>query len=126
MSDVPGASRGKWPEVSTSSKKRTKPHSARLQKFGVYTRFKPKENGGRLRSLNAHAEQERSEVSGNWETVRVSRHPTTVFTPNGEMQTNEEATVYVNDVDLFVTSTNHRRYASSPIAWKALRRSRIF
>ena len=37
------------------------------------------------------------------ETVQVSRHPTTVFAANGSTETNEEATVYVRDVDLFVT-----------------------
>ena len=38
------------------------------------------------------------------ETVRLSRNPTTVMTANGEVQTNEEATVYAFDfVDLFLT-----------------------
>ena len=37
------------------------------------------------------------------ETVRVFRNSTTVVTSNGEVQTNEEATVYVYDLDLFVT-----------------------
>ena len=35
--------------------------------------------------------------------VRVSRNPTTVITANGEVKTNEDATVYVYDLDLFVT-----------------------
>ena len=37
------------------------------------------------------------------ETVRVFRNPRNVVTANGEVQTNEEATVSVNDLDLFVT-----------------------
>ena len=37
------------------------------------------------------------------ETVRVSRNPSTVITASGEVQTNEEATVYVHDLDLLVT-----------------------
>ena len=37
------------------------------------------------------------------ETMRTSRSPTTVMTANGELQTREEATVYVNEMDLFVT-----------------------
>ena len=57
---------------------------------------------GGLRSINAHAEQERSE-STELDTVRVSRNPTTVETADGEVQTNEEATVYVHDLELFVT-----------------------
>ena len=36
------------------------------------------------------------------ETVRVSRLPTTVIAANGSIETNEEATLYVRDVDLFV------------------------
>ena len=37
------------------------------------------------------------------DTVRESRNPTTFNTANGEVQTNEEATVHVYDLDLFVT-----------------------
>ena len=38
------------------------------------------------------------------ETTRISRSPTTVMTANGEVQTREEeATVYVKELDLFVT-----------------------
>ena len=41
--------------------------------------------------------------SAELDTVRTSRNPTTVITANGEVQKNEEATVYVYDSDLFVT-----------------------
>ena len=41
--------------------------------------------------------------SAEMETVRVSESPTTVNTTNGEVQTKEEATVYVKEMDLFVT-----------------------
>ena len=37
------------------------------------------------------------------ETVRISKNPTMVVTANGEVQTREEATVYVKELDLFVT-----------------------
>ena len=37
------------------------------------------------------------------ETMRTSRSPTTVMTANGEVQTREEATVCVKELDLFVT-----------------------
>ena len=36
------------------------------------------------------------------ETMRTSRSPTTVMTANGEVQTMEEATVFVKQLDLFV------------------------
>ena len=41
--------------------------------------------------------------SAGLETVRVSRNPTTVIPANGKVQTNDEATVCVNDLDFFVT-----------------------
>ena len=41
--------------------------------------------------------------SDEMETLRRSRNPTTVVTASGEVQTNEEAQVYVHDLDLFVT-----------------------
>ena len=40
--------------------------------------------------------------SAELETMRMSRNPTTVMTANGEVQTREEATVYVKQLDLFV------------------------
>ena len=41
--------------------------------------------------------------SAELETMRISRNPTTVMTANGEVQTREEATVCVKELDLFVT-----------------------
>ena len=41
--------------------------------------------------------------SDEMETLRRSRNPTTVVTANREVQKNEEAQVYVHDLDLFVT-----------------------
>ena len=40
--------------------------------------------------------------SAKLETVRVSKSLTTVVTANGEVQTNDEATVHVKELDLFV------------------------
>ena len=41
--------------------------------------------------------------SAELETERVSKHPTTVVTANGEVQTKDDATVHVKKLDLFVT-----------------------
>ena len=41
--------------------------------------------------------------SAELETVTTSRSPTTVITTNGEVQANEEATVYVRELDMFLT-----------------------
>ena len=41
--------------------------------------------------------------SADLETVRVSTSPTTVVKANGKVQKTEEATVYVKELDFFVT-----------------------
>ena len=41
--------------------------------------------------------------SAESETLTTSRSPTTVITANGEVQTHEEATVYVKELDIFLT-----------------------
>ena len=41
--------------------------------------------------------------SSELETLTTSRSPTTVITSNGEVQTHEEATVYVKELDIFLT-----------------------
>ena len=41
--------------------------------------------------------------SAELETTRTSRSPTTLMTTNGEVQTRQEATVHVKQLDLFVT-----------------------
>ena len=40
--------------------------------------------------------------SAELETLTTSRSPTTVITANGEVQTYEEATVYVKELDIFL------------------------
>ena len=45
--------------------------------------------------------------SAELETMRTSRNPATVTTANGEVQTREEATVYIEESDL-----SHDGYAS--------------
>ena len=41
--------------------------------------------------------------SAELETVTTSRSPTTVITANGEVLTNEEATIYVKELDILLT-----------------------
>ena len=53
-------------------------------------------------------------------TLTKSCSPTTVITANGEVQTHEEATVYVKDLEKFLTESL-RKHASSIVARKALR-----
>ena len=53
--------------------------------------------------VSMHVVSKRDLVSAELETMRISKNPTTVMTANGEVQTREEATVYVKQLDLFVT-----------------------
>ena len=55
------------------------------------------------------------------DTLTTSRSPTTVTTANGEVQTHEEATVYVKELDIFETMKVLEGTPSSFIARKALR-----
>ena len=56
------------------------------------------------------------------DTSTTSRSPTIVITANGEVQTHEEATVCVKELDIFFLDyETHRGYVSSSIAGKALR-----
>ena len=50
-----------------------------------------------------HMVNKRDLNSAELKTMRISRIPTTVMTANDEVQTREEATVYVKEQDLFVT-----------------------
>ena len=56
--------------------------------------------------------------SAELETVKVSRIPITMVTANGEVQTHEEATVYVKELDLFLTMKVLEDIPSSVVARK--------
>ena len=59
--------------------------------------------------------------SAELETLTMSRSPTTVITANGEVQTHEEATVHVKELDIFLTMKVLEDTAAVFIAGKALR-----
>ena len=59
--------------------------------------------------------------SAELETVTTSRSPTTVITANGEVQTYEEASVYVKELDIFLTMKLIEDTPAVFIARKALR-----
>ena len=64
--------------------------------------------------------------SDELDTLRRSRNPTVVLTANGEVQTSEEAQIYVHDLDLIVTVQLLEETHGVPLLGKTLRRSRIF
>ena len=55
------------------------------------------------------------------DTLTKSCSPTIVITANGEVQTHEEAIVYVKEFDIFLDYESPRKHVSSILAWKALR-----
>ena len=58
--------------------------------------------------------------SAEMDTLTKSCSPTIVRSANGEMQTHEEAAIYVKELDV-LDNESPRGYASSFIARKALR-----
>ena len=93
-------------KTCTSSKRRTRLHSTRPRRECVLPAASTKEPDERKcvvdSGASVHVVSEKDLDSAESETMRTSRSPTTVMTPNGEVQTREEATVYVKQSDLFV------------------------
>ena len=86
---------------------------------------KPEEREFVVSGASMHMIRREDLNSAELETLTIFRCPTTVITANGEVETHEEATVYVREVENFLSVKNPRAYASSVIARKALRGSRI-
>ena len=74
---------------------------------------------GRLQSFNLHAEQERSELSGTGHSTGIRK------LYNGDYShrrnANEEATVYVSDLDVFVSKSSRIR----PQSWRLVNCAKI-
>ena len=106
-SDVPEARRGILPKHIQARRKKTKLHSIRPRKNG-YCRLHQHESRRReslwwIPELVCIWSASETLNTVELDTVRTSRSPSTVMTANGEVQTREEATVYVRELDLFVT-----------------------
>ena len=57
----------------------------------------------RLRSVDAHDQQKKDLNFSEMDTLTKSCSPTRVITAIGEVQTHEEAMVYVKELDIFLT-----------------------
>ena len=55
------------------------------------------------------------------DTLTKSCSPMILITANGEVQTHEEATVYVKELEYILDYDSPQKYASIIVAWKALR-----
>ena len=105
--DAPAELHGTWRKVSFNSKNTNRatfyePISARATP--VPTSESPEEREFVAEpGASMHMLSKKDVSSKEMEALRRSRNPTKVLTANGEVQTNEEAHVYVHDLDLFVT-----------------------
>ena len=105
--DVPEARHGTLPKIFTSSTKKTRLHfdfPAEGWVLPAATTTEPEEREFEVDSVaSMHMVSKRDVNSAELYTMGTSRSPTTVMTANGEVQTREEATVFVKELDLFVT-----------------------
>ena len=106
-SDAPEARRGTLPKNFTSSKRKDKATFYSPAEDWVLPVASTKEPEERVFVVDSgasmHMVSEKDLNSAELETMRTSRSPSTVTTANGEVQTREEATVYVTELDSFVT-----------------------
>ena len=105
-SDVPVKQRGSWPIISKNYRRKIKQHSSHLRKIGACLRHQPVNQ--RKENLLWTPERRctwsaKKNNSAELETLTTSKSLTTVITANGEVQTHEEATVYVKELERFLT-----------------------
>ena len=116
---MPAETRGHWPRIFSH-----------LLLNGVsqhHPLIKPEEREFVVDSATSMHMLSRKDLnSAELEPVRVSKSPTTVVAANGEVQTKEEATVYVKEFDFIRDGKASRRYIGPSPTRKSLRRSRIF
>ena len=98
--------RGDLPRISINSKKEKSAFFSPSDEciLPAASTIKPEEREfcDELRSKHMVSKKDLNS-SKYWKTVRVSESPTTVVTTNGEVLTRHEATIYVRELDLFVT-----------------------
>ena len=106
-SDVPAEMRGNLPGKSVSLKRKTKLHSINLLRSGFCWPHPPINPGEREfvedSGASVHMVSKKDLNKAELETVRISKNRVMVMTANGEVQTKEEATENVRELDLFVT-----------------------
>ena len=99
--------RGSWPNISQILKEKNKAAFFSPSENGCLpapSTLKPEEREFVVDSgASMHMISKKDLNSAELETVTTSRSPTTVITANGEVQTNEEATIYLKEMCLFLT-----------------------
>ena len=99
--------RGGWPKISSKLKEKHKTAFFSPSEnwcLPAPSTLKPEEREFVVDSgASMHMISKKDLNSVELETVTTSRSPTTVITANGEVQTHEEATEYVKELDIFLT-----------------------
>ena len=120
-SDVPVKQRGGWLKDSKNDREKAFFSPSENRCLSASTP-KPEEREFVVDSgASMHMISKRDLNSAEMDTLTNSCSLTIVMTANGEVQTHEEAAVYVKELDIFLTMKSPRGYASSIIARKALR-----
>ena len=87
-------------------RRKTKQHSSHLRKIGacLHQIFKPEEQEFVVDSgASMHMISKKDLNGAELDALTKSCGPTIVITANGKVQTNEEATVYVKELNIFLT-----------------------
>ena len=128
--DAPAKQHGIWRNTCTSSRIRTKLRSVLLLKVKAMpapSSKRPEEREFVVDSgASVHKMSKKELSSDELDTLRRSRTSTVVLTANGEMHHPQGSTSFRSGFNSFVTVQITRGNARSPIAWKTLRRPRIF
>ena len=78
-------------------------HSSHLRKIGACLPASPLKPEEREFVVDSGAISKKDLSDAEMETLTLSCSPTIVITANGEVQTHEEAIVYVKELDIFLT-----------------------
>ena len=108
-SKVPAKYHGSWPKVFSKIKKEKNKaafFSPSENRCLPASTLKPEEREFVIdsgASMYMIIKKKKTLNSAEMDTLTKSCSPTTVITANGEVQTHEEATVYVKELDIFLT-----------------------
>ena len=120
---MPAKQRGSWPKVCLNLKEHERAafFSSPENRCLLASTLKPEEREFVVDSgASMHLISKKELSDAEMDTLTKSCSPTIVITANGEVQTHEEAIVYVKEMDI-LDYESPRKHASSVVARKALR-----
>ena len=102
---LPVKQHGSWPKMCSNKRSMKEQHSSHLENRCLpASNLKPEEREFVVDSgASMHMINKKDVSDAEMDTLTKSCSPTIVITANGEVQTHEEATVYVKELDLFLT-----------------------